>query len=107
MRAIATLILTALFVLAADTKPPVTSPVGPVPIPKDRQEDISRAMLHVQQTQMAEVQTRTAAESAAEHYRIMLTALQKEFNAEGCDLDLDKTWRNCPVEKTPAVRPAK
>jgi hypothetical protein len=91
MRFVATLLLAATFALAADTKPAV----GPVPIPKDRHEEISRVMLKLQQAQMAQVQAQAAVDSATSEYRSLLDKLRKEFDAPGCDLAIDKTW-HCP-----------
>lgn len=67
----------------------------PKPIPADRQEPISRVMLSVQQAQANAAAADKMAQQKIDEYRAMLQKLQKEFNAEGCELTLDKQW-SCP-----------
>lgn len=74
---------------------------GPKPIPNDRQEAISRVMLSAQQAQSNAAAATKAAQDKFEEYKAMLTKLQKEFGAEGCDLTLDKQW-SCPNPITAA-----
>ena len=68
---------------------------NPKPIPADRQEAISRLMLSVQQSQANANAAEKMAEQKIEEYKAALQKLQKEFNAEGCDLTFDKQW-SCP-----------
>jgi len=68
---------------------------SPKPIPSDRQEAISRLMLSVQQSQANATAAEKMAEQKIEEYKAALQKLQKEFNAEGCDLTFDKQWA-CP-----------
>lgn len=88
----------------------------PRPIPDNRQEEISRTMLILQNEQLNKVQLAAQAEAALRQadqrvtqakkaFDDLMTKLRKEYDADGCDLNLDKTW-NCP-KKTDATSGAK
>lgn len=73
--------------------------VTPKPIPAERHEDISRKMLPAMALEAAFLraqaqaeQARAQAEAASREYQELLGKLQKEFEAPGCELTLDKTW---------------
>lgn len=88
----------------------------PKPIPATEQESISRTMLILQNEQLSKVQLAAQVEEALhqadqkiaqakKNYDDLMTKLRKEYGAEGCDLNLDKTW-SCP-KKTDATSGAK
>jgi hypothetical protein len=83
---------------------------GPVPIPADRQEQISRAMLDVQNAQLAKVKLLAEVDAeikrATDAYTALLAKLQKEFSAAGCSLNMDKSWA-CKATVPPTAAPAK
>lgn len=90
-------VIAFLFVLVS-----LSSASDPTPIPADRQEEISRAMIALQQKQLAAVSAITQQQAAEAQFLAMLDALRKEFHAESCpgtdvkpDLTLDKKW-SCP-----------
>lgn len=77
----------------------------PKEIPPSRHEEISRKMLAAQGAQNFAMRAQAeaeralrAAEDAAKRYEELKVSLQKEFEAEGCDLSLEKTWV-CPDKK--------
>jgi hypothetical protein len=93
------------FVLFAQS-PPATQPkpaTQPPPIPAARQEEISRAMINLQQAQLQYqnyelmlAQSAKKVQEAQATYDSRVAALRKEFNVpENCDLTVDKTWQ-CP-----------
>ena len=67
------------------------------PIPPDRHEAISRAMIRVQSAQLAAIEAEKRAEAARADYERLLEDLRKEFGAPGCALTIDKQWQ-CPKE---------
>ncbi len=81
--------------------PPAEIPAvkTPKPIPAERHEEISRKMLpalslesQALRAQAAADQAKAQAEGAMREYQDLLGKLQKEFEAPGCELTLDKTW---------------
>lgn len=103
---------------------------GPRPIPAERQEQLSRAMINLQSAQLkatvALAQAKDAAAAAnakvittqdeiqkyltseETKYQTLINALRKEFHAEACpgnpdvkpELTAEKTWM-CPPAKEP------
>lgn len=83
---------------------------APRAIPAERQEEISRRVIAVQQGQIAALKADVASlqaqigamqagarrDSLEAEYLRLLDALRKEFSADGCELRVDKTW-NCPA----------
>ena len=97
-----TLFLFALSVFAQSSKP--------TEIPSDRKEEISQVMLTLQQSQLEllqmEIRAREAIEQAQKKvteaqskYDAMETDLRKEFSAEGCKLNLQKSWQCAEAKK--------
>ena len=68
---------------------------GPKAIPADRQESLSRIMIQMQALQLQASKAASALDQGTAQYNQIITALQKEFDAEGCSLNIDKTW-DCP-----------
>lgn len=73
--------------------------VTPKPIPADRHEEISRKMLpalalesQALRAQAEADRIKAQAEKAMGEYQELLAKIQKEFDAAGCELTLDKTW---------------
>ena len=75
---------------------PPAKVAGPVPVPENRQEEISRAMLSFQAAQMDARKAQDELDRAGKNYSALLEVLRKEFNALGCDLTMDKKW-SCPA----------
>ena len=84
--------------------------VEPKPIPKEKHEEISQKMILLQQKQMISQQATAIAKDAiakaqnaeaeakaaeTEYLEKVVKPLQKEFNAPGCEIKIDKTWE-CP-----------
>lgn len=89
-----TLVLTLIFATALRAE----DAKGPQPIPATEHEAISRTMLIAQDAQLAVQRVQEEAAKAAMEYRKLLLSLQEKYNAKGCDLTLDKSWR-CPEGK--------
>lgn len=105
------LILSAALLCAADAPKPTA---GPKPIPAERKEIISQAIIRLQSLELRAQQIRlanpqlvaaeAAAEQAAQDYERMIEALRKEFSAEGCTLAVDKSWQ-CPASRAATIPP--
>lgn len=82
----------------------------PRAVPPERHEQISRVMLQLQQAQLAVseaqrvfLEARTAYEKTQAQYQGLLAELQKEFEAPGCLLTLEKSWQ-CPQAREEAKK---
>jgi hypothetical protein len=82
---------------------------GPSPIPPDKQEEISRLIIQIDEAEISRLQIQAQAdiaikqaearvEAAKRLLQQRLAPLRKELHAEGCELNLDKTWK-CPPER--------
>ena len=91
------MILALLLLAFADT---LTTPKE---LPKDRQEEVSRAMLALQgaqiatkDAQLAAVQAKEREQQATQAYLTLIEKLRKEYGVPAdCQITMDKTWA-CP-----------
>lgn len=74
---------------------------GPDPILKEDYEEISRAMLLVQSTQLAIVKAQQDAADAQRNWQNTLQKFQMQYKATGCNISLEKKWINCPPTEVP------
>ena len=81
------------------------------PIPPEKQEEISRLIIQIDEAEIARLQIQMQAEVAIKQaeakveaarkvFQQRLAPLRKELHAEGCELNLDKTWK-CPTGGKP------
>jgi len=72
----------------------------PKPIPVEKQEQLSRALLDAKDAQIELMQSEawTKLQSANGRINELLAQLSKDYGAPGCKLTKDKTW-DCPKEE--------
>jgi hypothetical protein len=75
----------------------------PKPLPRREHERVSRAMLRVQAAMLAAEEGRVRIRVAEEAYAALLAELQSKYDAEGCELTLEKAWRCAP--RAPGGKP--
>ena len=74
---------------------PPTKVAGPLPIPEDRHEGISKLMLSFQAAQLDARRAQDDLDRAMKNYQALIEVLRKEFNAPGRELTMEKKW-SCP-----------
>jgi hypothetical protein len=74
---------------------------APKPIPAEKQEQLSRALLDAKDAQIELMQSPAWAKLQAANGRIehMVTEIEKDYGAPGCKLTKDKTWQCAKEEK--------